>query len=168
MLWWYWKRWRWCEGWWRASEGGRGWHRDVQDRTPSCLLHNPRHILLPQLLLDTQGGLELLCPVWNRLFLTEQRPRSQFLFRKRKKRNVVTLFLSKVGFHRIVKTRSSTMSCLDVMYPAYGHYAPYAPTAPAFISSLQVGIERICSTSGDISYYLHFNSGSMGVDYLSG
>ncbi|KAK7904100.1 hypothetical protein WMY93_016707 [Mugilogobius chulae] len=29
------------------------------------------------------------------------------------------------------------MSCLDVMYPAYGHYAPYAPSAPAFINSLQ-------------------------------
>ncbi|XP_072313401.1 transcription cofactor vestigial-like protein 2b [Eucyclogobius newberryi] len=28
------------------------------------------------------------------------------------------------------------MSCLDVMYPAYGHYAAYAPSAP-FISSLQ-------------------------------
>uniref|UniRef100_A0A3Q3L8A7 Vestigial-like family member 2b n=1 Tax=Labrus bergylta TaxID=56723 RepID=A0A3Q3L8A7_9LABR len=35
------------------------------------------------------------------------------------------------------------MSCLDVMYPAYGHYAPYAPTAPAFINSLQVGSENI-------------------------
>ncbi|CAJ1073431.1 transcription cofactor vestigial-like protein 2b [Xyrichtys novacula] len=36
------------------------------------------------------------------------------------------------------------MSCLDVMYPAYGHYAPYAPTAPAFISSLQAptGLSR--------------------------
>ncbi|KAM6973599.1 transcription cofactor vestigial-like protein 2b [Aplochiton taeniatus] len=32
------------------------------------------------------------------------------------------------------------MSCLDVMYPAYGHYAAYAPTAPAFISSLQTPI----------------------------
>ncbi|KAM4625421.1 transcription cofactor vestigial-like protein 2b [Polymixia lowei] len=32
------------------------------------------------------------------------------------------------------------MSCLDVMYPAYGHYAPYAPTAPAFINSLQAPI----------------------------
>uniref|UniRef100_A0A8C6U3K2 Vestigial-like family member 2b n=1 Tax=Neogobius melanostomus TaxID=47308 RepID=A0A8C6U3K2_9GOBI len=29
------------------------------------------------------------------------------------------------------------MSCLDVMYPAYGHYAPYAPSAPAFFNSLQ-------------------------------
>ncbi|KAM9777347.1 transcription cofactor vestigial-like protein 2b [Neosynchiropus ocellatus] len=29
------------------------------------------------------------------------------------------------------------MSCLDVMYPAYGHYAAYAPTAPAFINTLQ-------------------------------
>ncbi|XP_031436687.1 transcription cofactor vestigial-like protein 2b [Clupea harengus] len=28
------------------------------------------------------------------------------------------------------------MSCLDVMFPAYGHYTPYAPTASAFISSL--------------------------------
>ncbi|XP_048119218.1 transcription cofactor vestigial-like protein 2b isoform X1 [Alosa alosa] len=28
------------------------------------------------------------------------------------------------------------MSCLDVMYPAYGHYTPYAPAASAFISSL--------------------------------
>lgn len=28
------------------------------------------------------------------------------------------------------------MSCLDVMYPAYGHYTHYAPTASAFISSL--------------------------------
>ncbi|XP_046872774.1 transcription cofactor vestigial-like protein 2b isoform X2 [Hypomesus transpacificus] len=32
------------------------------------------------------------------------------------------------------------MSCLDVMYPAYGHYAPYAPAAPAFINSLQAPI----------------------------
>uniref|UniRef100_G3P512 Vestigial-like family member 2b n=1 Tax=Gasterosteus aculeatus TaxID=69293 RepID=G3P512_GASAC len=29
------------------------------------------------------------------------------------------------------------MSCLDVMYPAYGHYAAYAPTVPALINSLQ-------------------------------
>ncbi|KAI2654389.1 Transcription cofactor vestigial-like protein 2 [Labeo rohita] len=28
------------------------------------------------------------------------------------------------------------MSCLDVMYPAYGHYAPYAHKASAFISTL--------------------------------
>uniref|UniRef100_A0A3B3U417 Vestigial-like family member 2b n=1 Tax=Poecilia latipinna TaxID=48699 RepID=A0A3B3U417_9TELE len=40
------------------------------------------------------------------------------------------------------------MSCLDVMYPAYGHYAPYAPTAPAFINSLQVG----CDSSSSSSY----------------
>lgn len=39
------------------------------------------------------------------------------------------------------RRRSFTMSCLDVMYPAYGHYAPYAPTAPAFINRLQVGSE---------------------------
>lgn len=36
---------------------------------------------------------------------------------------------------RVKAQRSSTMSCLDVMYPAYGRYAP---TAPAFINSLQV------------------------------
>ncbi|XP_031703603.1 transcription cofactor vestigial-like protein 2b [Anarrhichthys ocellatus] len=29
------------------------------------------------------------------------------------------------------------MSCLDVIYPAYGHYAPYAPTVPALINSFQ-------------------------------
>lgn len=38
------------------GKGGRGWHRDVQDRTPSCLLHKPHHILLPQLLWRTQGA----------------------------------------------------------------------------------------------------------------
>lgn len=31
------------------GEGGRGCHRDVQDRTLSCLLHKPQRILLPQL-----------------------------------------------------------------------------------------------------------------------
>nr|XP_057946504.1 transcription cofactor vestigial-like protein 2b isoform X2 [Doryrhamphus excisus] len=29
------------------------------------------------------------------------------------------------------------MSCLDVMYPAYGHYSSYSASAPAFINSLQ-------------------------------
>ncbi|XP_061752000.1 transcription cofactor vestigial-like protein 2b [Nerophis ophidion] len=29
------------------------------------------------------------------------------------------------------------MSCLDVMYPAYGHYPSYSAAAPAFINSLQ-------------------------------
>lgn len=43
------------------------------------------------------------------------------------------------------RLRSFTMSCLDVMYPAYGHYAPYAPTAPAFINSLQVWIMQTFS-----------------------
>lgn len=52
------------------------------------------------------------------------------------------------------------MSCLDVMYPAYGHYAPYAPTAPAFINSLQVGgghmfrvsviVLLICGVNGEM------------------
>lgn len=32
------------------------------------------------------------------------------------------------------------MSCLDVMYPAYGHYAPYAPTTTAFSNSLQAPV----------------------------
>ncbi|XP_059908608.1 transcription cofactor vestigial-like protein 2b, partial [Gadus macrocephalus] len=32
------------------------------------------------------------------------------------------------------------MSCLDLMYPAYGHYAPYAPPASAFINSIPAPI----------------------------
>ncbi|KAL0969586.1 hypothetical protein UPYG_G00229440 [Umbra pygmaea] len=32
------------------------------------------------------------------------------------------------------------MSCLDVMYPAYGHYAQYATATPAFINSFQAPI----------------------------
>ncbi|KAK6306973.1 hypothetical protein J4Q44_G00221210 [Coregonus suidteri] len=32
------------------------------------------------------------------------------------------------------------MSCLDVMYPVYGHYAPYAPAAPAFINNFKAPI----------------------------
>ncbi|XP_006798558.1 transcription cofactor vestigial-like protein 2b [Neolamprologus brichardi] len=39
------------------------------------------------------------------------------------------------------------MSCLDVMYPAYGHYAPYAPTAPAFISNFQAATGLNCTSS---------------------
>ncbi|XP_067099890.1 transcription cofactor vestigial-like protein 2b isoform X2 [Osmerus mordax] len=44
------------------------------------------------------------------------------------------------------------MSCLDVMYPAYGHYAPYAPAAPAFINSLQtpVGLRSPSPQSRDL------------------
>lgn len=38
------------------GKGGRGRHRDVQDRTPTCLLHKPHRILLPQLLRRTQGA----------------------------------------------------------------------------------------------------------------
>ncbi|XP_070971491.1 transcription cofactor vestigial-like protein 2 isoform X1 [Oncorhynchus clarkii lewisi] len=32
------------------------------------------------------------------------------------------------------------MSCLDVMYPVYGHYAPYAPATPAFINNFQAPV----------------------------
>ncbi|XP_057200601.1 transcription cofactor vestigial-like protein 2b [Triplophysa rosa] len=39
------------------------------------------------------------------------------------------------------------MSCLDVMYPAYGHYAPYAPKASAFISALPAPIGLRSPTS---------------------
>ncbi|XP_055028803.2 transcription cofactor vestigial-like protein 2b isoform X1 [Misgurnus anguillicaudatus] len=39
------------------------------------------------------------------------------------------------------------MSCLDVMYPAYGHYAPYAHKASAFISALPAPIGLRSPTS---------------------
>ncbi|XP_030643138.1 transcription cofactor vestigial-like protein 2b [Chanos chanos] len=44
------------------------------------------------------------------------------------------------------------MSCLDVMYPAYGHYTPYAPAASAFISSLptSTGLRSPLSRSRDL------------------
>lgn len=51
------------------------------------------------------------------------------------------------------------MSCLDVIYPAYGHYAPYAPTAPAFINSLQVGSEQIVNDPVTCFPYLHREHG---------
>lgn len=54
------------------------------------------------------------------------------------------------------------MSCLDVMYPAYGRYAPYAPTAPAFISSLQVGSEQMFSVPM-IFLLIYSVIGEMGV-----
>ncbi|TRY69823.1 hypothetical protein DNTS_026695, partial [Danionella cerebrum] len=40
------------------------------------------------------------------------------------------------------------MSCLDVMYPTYGHYAPYAHKASAFISTLPapVGVRSVSSS----------------------
>lgn len=129
------------------GKGGRGWHRDVQDRTPSCLLHKPHHILLPQLLWRTRGAercapsgvtMSCLAKAFSDWSATTE-PVSLL-----QKKNPVMLSLSLSA--RSVSTeqwrhRSFTMSCLDVMYPAYGHYAPYAPTAPAFINSLQVGSE---------------------------
>ncbi len=39
---------------------------------------------------------------------------------------------------RAERSERVIMSCLDVMYPAYGHYAPYAHKASAFISTLPV------------------------------
>lgn len=41
------------------------------------------------------------------------------------------------------------MSCLDVMYPAYGHYAPYAPKASAFISALPVSMLKTAQCIGN-------------------
>lgn len=137
--------------------GGRGWHRDVQDRAHSCFLHKPHHISLPQLLLqwaETCALSGVAMPSLARAF-----PSFPFFFfvligdywvrfsLVKKTRNVVALSLSKLRFVSAEQRRhrSLTMSCLDVMYPAYGHYAPYAPTAPAFISSLQVRTERMSS-----------------------
>ncbi|XP_056152353.1 transcription cofactor vestigial-like protein 2b [Lampris incognitus] len=53
------------------------------------------------------------------------------------------------------------MSCLDVMYPAYGHYAPYAPTAHAFISSLQA--PRLSSASPHHRDFMDAPRGPEGV-----
>lgn len=80
------------------------------------------------------------CQIEQGLFRTDQRPASPIPFGTKNKNGMVSPFL----WARSVSTvqwrhRSLTMSCLDVMYPAYGHYAPYAATAPAFINSLQVG-----------------------------
>lgn len=55
------------------------------------------------------------------------------------------------------------MSCLDVMYPAYGHYAPYAPTAPAFINSLQVGSDQYFSNDPEIIVLTVSVSGAMAA-----
>lgn len=76
----------------------------------------------------------------------------------RHKRNVDALSLSL----RSVSTehwrhRSFTMSCLDVMYPAYGHYASYAPTAPAFISNFQVRNEHMWKRSCDNSHLKYWS-----------
>uniref|UniRef100_UPI003AAAB825 transcription cofactor vestigial-like protein 2b n=1 Tax=Centroberyx gerrardi TaxID=166262 RepID=UPI003AAAB825 len=54
------------------------------------------------------------------------------------------------------------MSCLDVMYPAYGHYAPYAPTAPAFINSLQAPI-GLSSASSHCRDFMDAPRGPEGV-----
>ncbi len=92
------------------------------------------------------------CRVWQELFQADQRTASPFLLGER------PVMLSHSLSARSVSTeqwrhRSSTMSCLDVMYPAYGHYAPYAPTAPAFINSLQVGSEQMSTCVGDIPLF---------------
>lgn len=42
---------------------------------------------------------------------------------------------------RAKRSERVIMSCLDVMYPAYGHYAPYAHKASAFISTLPVSMD---------------------------
>lgn len=57
------------------------------------------------------------------------------------------------------------MSCLDVMYPAYGHYAPYAPSAPAFINSLQapVGLTSHCRDFMDTARGPEAMSGGPGT-----
>lgn len=88
------------------GKGGRGWHRDVQDRTLSCLLHKPHHILLPQLLWRTQGAERCApsgwpCQVWQGLFHTDQRSPSPVSLRqkktKKKKPGMVSLSLSQQG-----------------------------------------------------------------------
>lgn len=133
--------------WGKEAKGGRGWHRDVQDRTPSCLLHKPHHILLPQLLWRTQGAER--CVPSGLTMSSVARAFSHWsaitepVSLRQKTPGMLSLSLSA----RSVSTeqwrhRSFTMSCLDVMYPAYGHYAPYAPTGPAFINSLQVGSKQ--------------------------
>lgn len=131
----------------RRWRGRRGRHCDAQDRTPSCLLHKPLHILQP-LLLRSALEAEGLRSFWSdyvksgtgfasrRITPTELSPLPQtgMLSRSRLRRSVPA---------EQWRHRSFTMSCLDVMYPAYGHYAPYAPTAPAFINSIQVGCTQI-------------------------
>ncbi|TNM95327.1 hypothetical protein fugu_016410 [Takifugu bimaculatus] len=62
------------------------------------------------------------------------------------------------------------MSCLDVMYPAYGHYAPYAPTAPAFINSLQTpaGVSRASTHCRDFMDTPRGPEGMSGVPGTGG
>lgn len=152
------------------GKGGRGWHRDVQDRTPSCLLHKPHHILLPQLLWRTQGaercapsgGDYVECCEGFFTLISDHRARIPSA-RKKKTHGMLSLSLSARSVSKEQwRHRSFTMSCLDVMYPAYGHYAPYAPTAPAFINSLQVGSEQIFICLCDISSYFQCSRGSGG------
>lgn len=111
----------------------------------SCLLHKPRRILPLQL-----SWCAVVRSVWGDhvksdkgLLNTEQGETP----------GMVSLVLSAWSLSTEQwRPRSFTMSCLDVMYPAYGHYAPYAPTAPAFINSLQVWILQAFSLFGSYSY----------------
>lgn len=131
----------------RGLQGGRGWHRDVQDRTPSCLLHNPSpHFAAAAVAAHTGGG--EVRSFWGDYvhsgagFLTPMNGhRACFYNAEEEKTNgMLSLsFTARSDSTEHWRHRVFTMSCLDVMYPAYGHYAPYAPTAPAFINSLQVG-----------------------------
>ncbi|XP_077436653.1 transcription cofactor vestigial-like protein 2b [Vanacampus margaritifer] len=59
------------------------------------------------------------------------------------------------------------MSCLDVMYPAYGHYASYAVSAPAFINTLQTP-SGVSSTSPPCRDFMDTPRGPEGMSAVQG
>lgn len=122
----------------------------------SCLLHKPRRILPLQL-----SWCAVLRSVWGDHVKSDK---GLLNTQQGETPGMVSLVLSAWSVRTDQwRLRSFTMSCLDVMYPAYGHYAPYAPTAPAFINSLQVWIVQTCSLYGLLFSAL---AGSSRIFYL--